>query len=67
MILFPYVTKQLRICCIIAQHIEVKKNGPHLADSIFKLIFLQENGGIRIQISLKFIPKVPINDTQALV
>ena len=36
-----------------------------LADDIFKCIFLNEND--RIQISLKFVPMIPINNKPALV
>ena len=35
--------------------------------AIFKCIFLNENVGISIKISLKFVPKGPINDITALV
>ena len=38
-----------------------------LADSIFKWIFLNENGRILIQISLKFVPMIPIDSKPALV
>ena len=38
-----------------------------LADDIFKWVFLNENGRIRIQISLKFVPKSPIDNKPALV
>ena len=38
-----------------------------LADIIFSWIFLNENGGILIQITLKFIPKSPIDNKPALV
>ena len=43
------------------------KNGCHFSDDIFKCIFLNENVWISIEISLKFVPKVPINDIPALV
>ena len=43
-----------------------RQNGPHLADDIFKCIFLNENGWISIEISLKFVPKGPINNIPAL-
>ena len=36
-----------------------------LADDIFKCIFLNEND--RIQISLKFVPKSPLDNKPALV
>ena len=38
-----------------------------LADNIFKLIFLNENDIILIQISLKFVPRSPIDNKPALV
>ena len=38
-----------------------------LADDIFKCIFLNENGIIPIQISLKFVPRSPIDNKPALV
>ena len=44
-----------------------RQNGRHLADDIFKCIFLDENVWIPIKISLKFVPKGPINDIPALV
>ena len=44
-----------------------RPNGRHFADDIFKRIFLNENGGISIKISLKFVHKGPINNTPALV
>ena len=39
----------------------------HFADDIFKGIFLNENVWIPIKISLKFVPKGPINNIPALV
>ena len=38
-----------------------------LADDIFKSIFLNENDRIPIPISLKFIPRSPIDNEPALV
>ena len=38
-----------------------RQNGRHFADGIFKCIFLNENVCIPIKISLKFVPKGPIN------
>ena len=38
-----------------------------LADDIFKLILLNENGRILIQISLKFAPRSPVDNKPALV
>ena len=44
-----------------------RQNGRHFADDIFKRIFLNENVWIPIKISLKFVPKGPINNIPALV
>ena len=44
-----------------------RQNGHHFADDIFMCIFLNENVWIRIKISLKFVPKSPINNIPALV
>ena len=43
------------------------QNGRHLADDIFKCIFLNKNVRISIKISLKFVPKDPVNNIPALV
>ena len=43
------------------------QNGCHFAYDIFKCIFLNENVWIPIKISLKFVPKGPINNIPALV
>ena len=47
--------------------LRVRQNGRHLTDDIFKCIFLKENVWISIKISLKFVPKVRINNIPALV
>ena len=47
--------------------LRLRQNGRHFADDIFKCIFLNENAWILIEISLKFVPKVQINNIQALV
>ena len=44
-----------------------RQNGRHFADDIFKCIFLNEDVWISIKISLKFVPKGPINNIPALV
>ena len=43
------------------------QNGRHFPDDIFKHIFLNENVWISLKISLKFVPKGPINSILALV
>ena len=47
--------------------VKPRQNRCHFADSIFKCIFLNENVLILIKISVKFIPKDPINNIPALV
>ena len=44
-----------------------RRNRRHFADDIFKCIFLNENEWISLRISLKFVPKGPINNIPALV
>ena len=44
-----------------------RQNGRHFTDDIFKCIFLNENVWITIKISMKFVPKGPINKIPALV
>ena len=44
-----------------------RQHGHHFADDTFKRIFLNENVIISIKISLKFVPKGPINNIPALV
>ena len=44
-----------------------RQNGRRFADDTFKRIFLNENVRISVKISLKFVPKVPINNNPALV
>ena len=44
-----------------------RQNGGRFADDTFKRIFLNENVGISITISLKFVPKGSINNIPALV
>ena len=44
-----------------------RQNDRHLADDSFTCIFLNENFQISNRISLKFVPKGPINNKPALV
>ena len=48
-------------------HLPLDNMAAILADDIFKCIFLNENFRISIQISLKFVPKGPIDNKSALV
>ena len=44
-----------------------EQNGCHFADNVFKCISVNEKFCIAIQISLKFVPKGPIDNNVALV
>ena len=48
-------------------HLPLDKMAAILPDDIFKCISLNENDIIPIQISLKFVPKSPIDNKPALV
>ena len=60
-----YCLQQLK--CRPVNTLRPRQNVRHLADDTFKPIFLNENIRISIKISLKFVPKVPINNIPALV
>ena len=47
--------------------LRLRQNGHHFPDDIFKCILLNENISISIKISLKFVPKGPINNIPVLV
>ena len=51
----------------ILNTLRLRHDGHHFADDIFKCIFLYENVWIPIWMSLKFVPKGPINNIPALV
>ena len=44
-----------------------RQNGCHFADDVLKCIFLNENVWISLKISLKCVPKGPINNIPSLV
>ena len=48
-------------------HLPLDKMVAIVADDIFKCIFLNENGRIVIQISVKFVTRSPIDNVPALV
>ena len=67
-LLIRHNSKLLPRFCKISwdQHIEAKKNGCHFTDNTFKCIFLNENVGDSIKISLKFVRKSPVDNIPAL-
>ena len=52
---------------IIISTLRPRQNGRQFADDTYKCIFLNENVWTPIKISLKFVPKVRINNIPALV
>ena len=52
---------------LVFNSLRPRQNGRHFADDIFKCIFLNENVRISINISLKCVPKGPIDHIPALV
>ena len=54
-----------RVQCV--NTLRTRQDGRHFPDDIFKCIFLNENVDISIKISLKFVPKCPINNISSLV
>ena len=61
LLLFHYITSGNNI-----NTLSPRQNGHHFSDDIFKCIFLNENVWIPIEISLKFVPKGPIDNIPAL-
>ena len=59
-------TRPKWVKAIIDNTLRPRQYGRHLPDDIFKCIFLNEKTWISITILLKFAPKVPINNIQAL-
>ena len=61
------------VCCIWGNQIlafsklRLRQNGRHFVSDTFKCIFLNENVGISIKISPKFVPKGPLNNISLLV
>ena len=53
--------------CVSHNSLRPRSNRRHFADDIFKCIFQNENEWISPRISLKFVPKVRINNIPALV
>ena len=66
----PNKTFILMNCCrkdLTFNTLRPRQSGRHFADDIFKCIFLNENAWISLKISLKFVPKVRINNIPTLV
>ena len=55
------------LCIFCLNSFRPRQNGRYTADDIFKWIFLNENVWFPTKISVKFVPKDPINRILALV
>ena len=55
------------LCFAVVNTLRPRQHGRRFAYDTFKRIFLNENVRISIMISLKFVPKGPINNIPALV
>ena len=64
---FPTTESQWRILMIAVYHIEAETKWAPFRSRHFNCIFLNENVWIPIKISLKFVPKDPMNNITALV
>ena len=62
-----YSGRQGTEACELFNTLRPRRNEQYFADDIFKRIFFNENVWISIKISLKFVPKGPINNSPALV
>ena len=56
-----------KVIFIMLNTLRPRQDGRHFPDDNFKCTFLNENVSIRIKISLKFVPKGPINNIPAMV
>ena len=54
-------------CLSYINTLRTRQNGLHFADDIFNCIFMHENVWISLKVSLKFVPKFPINNIPAMV
>ena len=64
--LLPHI-RHLGAISVLLNTLRPRQNGRHFADDTFKCIFLNENVRILIKISLKYVPKGPIDNIPALV
>ena len=67
-----YIVAKCQPFCVCLNVLQVntlrlRQNGHRFADDTFKCIFVYENVWIPFKISLKFVPKGPINNIPALV
>ena len=65
-----WLSARLQVTTVLQKAINTlrpRQNGRHFTDDTFKRIFLNENIRILIKLSLKSVPKGPINNIPAMV
>ena len=67
LVAWPAPSHYLNQCWNIVNTLRPRQNDRHFAEDSFKCIFLNENGSISINISLRFVPKGPNKNIPALV
>ena len=60
-------TKRNKSACILYNILTTRQNGHRFADDIYKCIFLNGNSWISIKLTLKLVPRGPINIVPVLV
>ena len=70
----PQCVKVCGVCDLLPEFTQISvyssppgQNGRHFAHNIFKCIFKNEKVETLIEISLKFVPKGPLDNNQALL
>ena len=64
---YPHDAERWGFLCYSLNTLRPRQTCRHFADDILKWIFFNENVWILLKISLKFVPKVRINNIPALV
>ena len=67
MIISTFTVKLTSDRVLLFNSLRPRQNGRNFADDTFNRIFVNENVRISVEISLKFVPKGPINDIPALI
>ena len=62
-----YLCNSFVLCFVVVNSLRPRQNRRHFADDVFKCNFLNANVWILTKISLKFVPKGPINNIRTLV
>ena len=65
--MYIYIYVCVFVHCESFNTLRSRQDGGHFPDDVFKCIFLNENAWISIKISLRFVPKGPINNIPALI